>query len=231
MAVQKECCGSSNTKLGALFHELQNALLGKRTLKPSKQHRLKEEEGTNQESNANTSNTPAAKGAVPAADGKRILADFMHAAGEPLTWIESHELWNDLLETNNSKLPNLENTVHSLMHSSEHGVAEDSIFFPISACILEGDGYYEADTSSNIATHSTLEFRNSEGSNDEIEDEVPLQQGQRRGKTTEANVELPPLVLKNNHDLEGNVEDVLADCGRSFSECGERHQEYLWNPS
>ena len=101
MAVQKEeCCGSSNTKLVALFHELQNALFGKRTSNPSKQHRLKE--ATNQELNANTSNTPS-KGAVPAADGKRILADFMRAAGEPLTWIESHELWNNLLETNNSK--------------------------------------------------------------------------------------------------------------------------------
>ncbi len=205
MAAQKEYCGSSNTKLVALFHELQNALLGKRTLKPSKQYRLKV--AMTQESNANTSNTPT-KGAVPAADGKRILADFMHAAGEPLTWIESHELWNDLLETNNSKLPNLENTVHSLIHS-KHRVAEDSFSFPILPCILEGDGYYDTDTSSNIDTHSTLEFRNSELSKNEIEDEVPLQQGQQRDKTTEAHVELPPLVLNNNHDLEGNVEDVL----------------------
>ena len=97
------------------------------------------------------------------------------------------------------------------MHS-EHSVAEDTNFPPILSCILEDDGYHDdADTSSKIAIHSTVDFRtNSEGSNDGVEDKVPLQQGQQRDKTNEVHGESPPLVLKNNHaGLEGNGEDIL----------------------
>ena len=39
------------------------------------------------------------------ADGETTLADFMRLAGEPITWIEARELWNDMRSTNNGSLP------------------------------------------------------------------------------------------------------------------------------
>lgn len=36
---------------------------------------------------------------------EELLFEFMRLAGEPITWIESKELWNDMRSTNNGNLP------------------------------------------------------------------------------------------------------------------------------
>ena len=37
--------------------------------------------------------------------GEKVLFEFMRLAGEPITWIEARELWNDMRSTNNGELP------------------------------------------------------------------------------------------------------------------------------
>ena len=49
-------------------------------------------------------------------EGPHLLADFMLAAGERITWIEAYELWYDMRSTNNSKLPSLNDSLHRSMH-------------------------------------------------------------------------------------------------------------------
>ena len=64
-------------------------------------------------------------------EGPHLLANFMLLAGERITWIEAYELWHDMRSTNNSKLPSLNDTMHSSMRSigasrSRHRLTADS---------------------------------------------------------------------------------------------------------
>lgn len=45
----------------------------------------------------------------------QVLSLFMRLAGEPITWIEAKELWNDMRSTNAGELPMLKDTI---MHAS-----------------------------------------------------------------------------------------------------------------
>ena len=49
--------------------------------------------------------------------GSKYISDFMHAAGEPITWIEALELWRDMRSTNDSTFPSLEQSLHDTTHS------------------------------------------------------------------------------------------------------------------
>lgn len=62
-------------------------------------------------------------------EGPHLLADFMLAEGERITWIEAYELWYDMRSTNNSKLPSLNDSLHQSMHSivdSRHELVVES---------------------------------------------------------------------------------------------------------
>ena len=51
-------------------------------------------------------------------DAKRILLfDFMKYAGEPITWVESIELWYDMTSTNISELPSLHDSLQESISS------------------------------------------------------------------------------------------------------------------
>ena len=43
-------------------------------------------------------------------EGIKALAEFMAAFGERLTWVECHEIWKNMLSTNNGKQPSLVST-------------------------------------------------------------------------------------------------------------------------
>ena len=45
---------------------------------------------------------------------ENILLEFMLQAGEPITWVETRELWNDMLKTNNGELPRFQETFRRL---------------------------------------------------------------------------------------------------------------------
>ena len=49
---------------------------------------------------------------------EQILSDFMRLAGEPITWVEARELWNDIRSTNNGALPKFSDALSKHFHSS-----------------------------------------------------------------------------------------------------------------
>ena len=49
-------------------------------------------------------------------DGREILSDFMLMSNEPITWVESIELWYGMLKTNVSSFPSLETSIETLLH-------------------------------------------------------------------------------------------------------------------
>ena len=49
-------------------------------------------------------------------EGRSILSDFMQVAGEPITWVEAIELWHNMRKTNISKMPTLNESLHTSIH-------------------------------------------------------------------------------------------------------------------
>lgn len=77
---------------------------------------------SNEDENNDEENTPIRKegGEDPNKDlpSERVLLEFMRLAGEPITYIEARELWNDMRSTNNGSLPRFQDMMmDSSMHS------------------------------------------------------------------------------------------------------------------
>ncbi len=64
----------------------------------------------NQNNNENVITAPT----ISSQEGIRALNNFMSASGERLTWVESREIWNNMLSTNNGKQPSLALTWQNL---------------------------------------------------------------------------------------------------------------------
>lgn len=59
--------------------------------------------------------TPGAKASE---DSQRVLSDFMCAAGEPITFVEAREIWNDLCSKNSGSFPRLQDAFLGLYRQS-----------------------------------------------------------------------------------------------------------------
>jgi hypothetical protein len=217
--VIEECTRTSNPKLITLFHQLQSSLLQKsKRLDSSKANSKRENNDIGVDVNETKEEVLY--------DGRSILANFMQEAGEPLTWIETIELWNDLLQTNNSSFPKLEDCVHSLLthseghnsvHSlshSEHRIVINSAF-PISTGIFDKNDKADASktTQDNATTFPTISEK--EPSNDgELDDEDFLKQEHKEKKNENEVEELLPPVLVTKEDKiyafleEGNAKNT-----------------------
>jgi len=49
---------------------------------------------------------------------EKVLFQFMHMAGEPITWIEARELWNNMRSTNNGVMPKFRDSFIVCSHQS-----------------------------------------------------------------------------------------------------------------
>lgn len=68
--------------------------------------------------------------------GQKALAEFMKASGQPITFVETREIWNDMCSTNNGSFPRLEKIFGDLskkslsrtlkMRSSSKSLTEDT---------------------------------------------------------------------------------------------------------
>jgi hypothetical protein len=78
-----------------------------------KEHQLKKADSPTTaspvEQTTGTAVTPSLK-----AKGEASLSEFMARAGQPVTWIETREIWNEMRKTNNGKLPRFQDTMDHL---------------------------------------------------------------------------------------------------------------------
>ena len=150
------------------------------------------------ESEDNTKNS--GKKQTSEGGGETVLSDFMRAAGEPITWIEAIELWRDMRETNNSKFPCLDKSVHNL--ASQHDLfstmkdvnIEDGTlgFSPL----VDHDGGATCKGTESISSKSSAD-KKEEDSSEEI--------------STAKSLTKAKLVVTRDNDEEENIYDLPPD--------------------
>ena len=60
--------------------------------------------------------------------GEKVLSTFMREAGEPITYIEARELWNNMRSTNIGEMPTLEDALATSSHAAKKKA--NAILFP-----------------------------------------------------------------------------------------------------
>ena len=112
-------------------------------------------------------------------DGQKSLCDFMKAAGQPITFVEAREIWNDMNATNNSSFPLLANAYFDLSRQSLKTSQMHSINIDLSYASMTSES---EDNSSTDGLSEVEDVDRVDDVND-IEEREEIEEGAQRSDT------------------------------------------------